>query len=79
MMTLSRVFAPLVLSCLLGTGSAQATEIKPLPGQTAVRVCADGFNLPYSNKNLEGFDNRIAAIIGEELGLPVEYTWFHSE
>jgi len=76
MMTLSRVFAPLVLSCLLGTGSAQATEIKPLPGQTAVRVCADGFNLPYSNKNLEGFDNRIAAIIGEELGLPVEYTWF---
>jgi len=51
-------------------------EIKPLPGQTAVRVCADAHNLPYSNDKLEGFDNKIAAIIGEELGLPVEYYWF---
>jgi quinoprotein dehydrogenase-associated probable ABC transporter substrate-binding protein len=53
-----------------------AAEIKPLPGQTAIRVCADAFNLPYSNDKLEGFDNKIAAIIGEELGLPVEYYWF---
>lgn len=71
----SRVFA-LLLSGLMSIGAVSATEIKPLPGQTAVRVCADGFNLPYSNKKLEGFDNKIAAIIGEELGLPVEYTWF---
>jgi len=55
---------------------AQAADFKPLPGQTAVRVCADAFNLPYSNKELEGFDNKIAAIVGEELGLPVEYYWF---
>lgn len=51
-------------------------EIKPVRGQEAVRVCADAYNLPYSNKDLEGFDNKIAAIIGEELGLPVEYFWF---
>ena len=74
-MTKSRIFA-LLVSGLISIGSASATEIKPLPGQTAVRVCADGFNLPYSNKKLEGFDNKIATIIGEELGLPVEYTWF---
>jgi len=55
---------------------AQAGDLKPLPGQTAVRVCADAHNLPYSNDKLEGFDNKIAAIIGEELGLPVEYYWF---
>ncbi|PCJ32017.1 MAG: MxaJ protein [Gammaproteobacteria bacterium] len=53
-----------------------AGEFKPLKGQTAVRVCADAYNLPYSNKQLEGFDNKIAAIIGEELGIPVEYYWF---
>jgi quinoprotein dehydrogenase-associated probable ABC transporter substrate-binding protein len=56
--------------------AAHAADFKPLLGQTAVRVCADAFNLPYSNKELEGFDNKIAAIIGEELGLPVEYYWF---
>lgn len=54
----------------------ETVEIKPVRGQDAVRVCADAYNLPYSNKELEGFDNKIAEIIGEELGLPVEYFWF---
>ncbi|WP_430010038.1 quinoprotein dehydrogenase-associated putative ABC transporter substrate-binding protein [Methylophaga lonarensis] len=59
----------------LGVQAADV-EIKPLRGQEVVRVCADAYNLPYSNKELEGFDNKIAEIIGEELGLPVEYYWF---
>ena len=61
---------------MLSFNHASAEEFKPLKGQTAVRVCADAFNLPYSNKELQGFDNKIAAIIGEELGIPVEYYWF---
>ena len=56
--------------------TSYAGEFKPLKGQTAVRVCADAYNLPYSNNKLEGFDNKIAALIGEELGIPVEYYWF---
>lgn len=72
----------LLLSGLLATSfsvqaeNEQTVEIKPVRGQDAVRVCADAYNLPYSNRELEGFDNKIAAIIGEELGLPVEYFWF---
>jgi quinoprotein dehydrogenase-associated probable ABC transporter substrate-binding protein len=53
-----------------------AEELKPLPGQTSLRVCADGYNLPYSNKELQGFDNRIAQMLADELGIPVEYYWF---
>jgi quinoprotein dehydrogenase-associated probable ABC transporter substrate-binding protein len=53
-----------------------AEELKPLPGQTSLRVCADGYNLPYSNKELKGFDNRIAQMLADELGIPVEYYWF---
>ena len=75
-MTLSRIILVLLLGLLFNIGLLQAEELKPLPGQTAVKVCADGFNLPYSNKELQGFDNKIAAIIGEELSLPVEYTWY---
>jgi len=41
-----------------------------------LRVCADPSNLPYSSKDLTGFENRIIALIGEELGLEVRYTWF---
>jgi len=75
-MTISRVFSYLFIGFICTLTMAHAADFKPLPGQTAVRVCADEFNLPYSNKALEGFDNKIAAIVGEELGLPVEYYWF---
>ncbi|MDJ0931742.1 transporter substrate-binding domain-containing protein [Breoghania sp.] len=44
--------------------------------RTELRIRADPGNLPYSNDRGEGFENRIAEIIGEELGLPVRYTWF---
>jgi mxaJ protein len=38
-------------------------------------VCADPNNLPFSNSAGEGFENKIASLLGRELGLPVEYTW----
>ena len=39
-------------------------------------VCADPNNLPFSHRNLEGFENRLAEIWAGELGTEVEYTWF---
>jgi quinoprotein dehydrogenase-associated probable ABC transporter substrate-binding protein len=63
-------FAALIMT------TVTAEELKPLPGQTSLRVCADGYNLPYSNKELKGFDNRIAQMLADELGIPVEYYWF---
>jgi quinoprotein dehydrogenase-associated probable ABC transporter substrate-binding protein len=66
-----------LLSGLFLTMSAvNAEELKPLPGQESLRVCADGYNLPYSDNEKKGFDNRIAEMLGEELGIPVEYYWF---
>lgn len=65
-----------LLGLVTSLGLAHAGEFQPLKGQTAVRVCADAHNLPYSSDTLEGFDNKIADIIGEELGIPVEYYWF---
>jgi len=70
------IFLQITAASLLISNYATASDLKPLTGQTAVRVCADAHNLPYSNDKLEGFDNKIAAIIGEELNLPVEYYWF---
>jgi mxaJ protein len=43
---------------------------------TALRVCADPNNLPFSNDRGEGFENRIAALIARDLGGRVEYTWW---
>jgi mxaJ protein len=44
--------------------------------RSPLRVCADPNNLPYSNSAGEGFENRIAGIVGAELRRPIEYTWW---
>ena len=50
---------------------------KTIPASTtALRVCADPNNLPFSNKDGEGFENKIAELIAGEMHLPVEYTWW---
>ncbi|MGH8503589.1 MAG: quinoprotein dehydrogenase-associated putative ABC transporter substrate-binding protein [Gammaproteobacteria bacterium] len=41
----------------------------------AFRVCADPNNLPFSNKEQEGFENKIAELMAKQLDLPVEYYW----
>ena len=47
-----------------------------LVNRQQLRVCADPADLPFSNQKEEGFENKIANIIGDELKLPVVYTWF---
>lgn len=56
------------LGILVSTGDA-AGEGREL------RVCADPNNLPFSNERLEGFENKVATLIGEELNATVRYTW----
>jgi mxaJ protein len=46
------------------------------PARTALRVCQDPNNLPFSNTEAKGFENRIAELFGRELGLPVTYYSF---
>lgn len=39
----------------------------------ALRVCADPANMPFSNRKGEGFEDRIAAVVADELKVPVRY------
>ena len=41
-----------------------------------LRVCADPHNLPFSNEAGEGFENKIAELLGRKLGRPVAYTYY---
>ena len=52
------------------------TEAVIAEERSAFRVCADPNNLPFSHRNEEGFENRLAELWAGELGLQVEYTWF---
>jgi quinoprotein dehydrogenase-associated probable ABC transporter substrate-binding protein len=54
----------------------EAAPPQPQYSSEALRVCADPNNLPFSNEKQEGFENKIADILAEELKVPVEYTWW---
>lgn len=58
------------LVCLVALPAFAAQDDKVL------RVCADPNNLPISNKNKEGYENKIAELLAKDLGWKVEYTWF---
>jgi mxaJ protein len=55
---------------ILLTGSAFGAELKEL------RVCADPANLPYSNERQEGFENKLAELVAQDLGVPLRYFWW---
>jgi mxaJ protein len=40
-----------------------------------LRVCADPDNLPYSNREEQGFENRVASLVAHDLGADVRYYW----
>jgi mxaJ protein len=44
--------------------------------QKQFRVCADPENFPFSNRQLEGFENKIADLIAKELGASPTYIWW---
>ena len=48
-------------------GAIAADEIR------ALRVCADPGNMPLSNDRREGYQNKIAEVLGERLGTGVQY------
>jgi len=40
------------------------------------RVCGDPHDLPFSNTEREGFENRIADLFAKELGKTIAYAWY---
>lgn len=68
--------AAVLLAALLAAGAAPAQTGDALPKREALRVCQDPNNLPFSNTNAQGIENRIADVFGKALGLPVTYYSF---
>jgi quinoprotein dehydrogenase-associated probable ABC transporter substrate-binding protein len=55
-----------------GTLAACALPCAAVP----LRVCSDPNNLPYSNREQQGFENSIAQLIAKDMGRQVTYFWF---
>jgi quinoprotein dehydrogenase-associated probable ABC transporter substrate-binding protein len=74
----SRRLSALGVAALLGWASPVLAQSPTgdLVSRSELRVCADPNNLPFSNEAGEGFENKIAEALGQELSLPVKFTWF---
>lgn len=44
--------------------------------QPVLRVCADPNNLPFSNEQGQGFENKLAEALAAKLDTKLEYTWW---
>jgi quinoprotein dehydrogenase-associated probable ABC transporter substrate-binding protein len=70
-----RTVAAILLAAAV-TAPGAGAQTSDLVATDALRVCADPANLPFSNERGEGFENRIAELLGRALGLKVEYVFF---
>ncbi|MBX9934485.1 MAG: substrate-binding domain-containing protein [Methylobacterium sp.] len=58
-----------------GARYASAQTLPDLVTPDVLRVCGDPGNMPFSDRKENGFENKIAQIIGDELKVKVRYYW----
>jgi len=71
-MTARRLLGLLLTVAALGAAIGCAGRT---PGR-ALRVCADPNNLPFSNRDGAGFENRIAELLAADRHATLQYTWW---
>lgn len=63
------------LACLLLLNGTPAMAVN-VEEMTVLKVCADPYMLPFSNLKEQGFENRIAELFAEKLGVELQYEFF---
>jgi quinoprotein dehydrogenase-associated probable ABC transporter substrate-binding protein len=71
-----RRHATVLVGVLLASGGPAAAQTGEIVDRSELKVCADPNNLPFSDEKQEGFENKIAELMGSELALKVDYAWF---
>jgi quinoprotein dehydrogenase-associated probable ABC transporter substrate-binding protein len=73
---MTRPIGPIAAAAFVFAFATGARADAPPATDSVLRVCADPNNMPLSNRNGEGYENRIAELLARELGWKLEYTWF---
>ncbi|MEP7309766.1 MAG: substrate-binding domain-containing protein [Acidobacteriota bacterium] len=60
----------LLAVCVLAPGVALAQDKKEF------RVCADPENMPFSNRQMQGFENKIASVVAKAFDASPSYVWW---
>ncbi|MES9840501.1 MAG: substrate-binding domain-containing protein [Candidatus Thiodiazotropha endolucinida] len=73
---LNLFFCLLPLILLLAPLSAWSKTTYEARNKEYLTVCGDPNHMPFSNKKLEGFENRIAKLIADDLNRTLRYHWW---
>jgi quinoprotein dehydrogenase-associated probable ABC transporter substrate-binding protein len=73
---LPAVLMPGLRASAQAPGGESANPSIELIDPKVLRVCADPHNLPYSNQQGEGFENKLAELLAQKLGKTLAYTWY---
>jgi quinoprotein dehydrogenase-associated probable ABC transporter substrate-binding protein len=65
---------PVLLALAGMVGLASVLPAAP-PPRRVLRVAADPNNLPFTNRKLEGFENKVAELLARELDAELQYSW----
>jgi mxaJ protein len=68
---MNRIAAAGLIASLAVSGGVQAAK-----NAESLKVCSAENEMPYSDKAGQGFENKLAELIGKELGRPVENVWW---
>jgi mxaJ protein len=69
------ICASLIRASGMAAANGTQTPANAVPVRE-LRICSDPNNLPFSNRRLEGFENKIAEIVARDLGARISYTWW---
>jgi len=58
-----------------GTRDGVAQHLPDMVTTDVLRVCGDPANMPFSQRKADGFENKIAEIVADELKVKVRYYW----
>ncbi|RTZ42593.1 quinoprotein dehydrogenase-associated putative ABC transporter substrate-binding protein [Candidimonas sp. SYP-B2681] len=70
-----RTTVALLVSLLASSAQAQTTSASG-PEQQVLRVCQDPNNLPMSDRQEHGYENKIAELFAKKLGWKLEHAWW---
>ncbi|MCP4287160.1 MAG: quinoprotein dehydrogenase-associated putative ABC transporter substrate-binding protein [Gammaproteobacteria bacterium] len=73
---LTSFFGFISLFLPLNMGTADAATTREVRNKEYLTVCGEPNHLPFSNKQMEGFENRIAQLIAEDLNRTLRYRWW---
>jgi quinoprotein dehydrogenase-associated probable ABC transporter substrate-binding protein len=68
--------AALAVAAAFAAVAPAGAQTSDLVNRATLRVCADPADMPLSNEKGEGYENKIAELLAQDLGIPLIYKWF---